>query len=89
MMVRQGNTGPMLLEIVQKSDRVFEIEAAVESTRTSTEQQIQEATQLVDDIKSIATEMVGEPTLVGYMDLHLDAIINPELAGSLKFNGEA
>jgi hypothetical protein len=89
MMVREGNTGPMLLEIVQKSDRVFEIEAAVESTRTSTEQQIQEATQLVDDIKSIATEMLGEPTLVGYMDLHLDAIINPELAGSLKFNGEA
>ena len=88
-MTREGRTGPMLLEIVQKSDRVFEIEAAVESTRTSTEQQIQEATQLVDDIKSIATEMLGEPTLVGYMDLHLDAIINPELAGSLKFNGEA
>ena len=88
-MTREGRTGPMLLEIVQKSDRVFEIEAAVESTRTSTQQQIQEATQLVDDIKSIATEMLGEPTLVGYMDLHLDAIINPELAGSLKFNGEA
>ena len=88
-MTREGRTGPMLLEIVQKSDRVFEIEAAVESTRTSTEQQIQEATQLVDEIKSIATEMLGEPTLVGYMDLHLDAIINPELAGSLKFNGEA
>ena len=87
-MTREGRTGPMLLEIVQKSDRVFEIEAAVESTRTSTEQQIQEATQLVDEIKSIATEMLGEPTLVGYMDLHLDAIINPELAGSLKFNGE-
>ena len=87
-MVREGKSGPTLRQLVEKSDRVFEIEAMIEQTRTNTPQQIEEARQLVEEIKSLARELNGDDALVSYMDLHIDAIVDPSLAGSLKVNGE-
>ena len=87
-MVREGKSGPTLRQLVEKSDRVFEIEAMIERTRTNTPQQIEEARQLVDEIKSLARELNGDDALVSYMDLHIDAIVDPSLAGSLKVDGE-
>ena len=85
-MVREGKSGPTLRQLVEKSDRVFEIEAMIEQTRTNTPEQIAEARQLVDEIKSLARELNGDDALVSYMDLHIDAIVDPSLAGSLKIN---
>lgn len=85
-MVREGKSGPTLRELVEKSDRVFEIEAMIEQTRTNTPEQIAEAQQLVDEVKALARELNGDDALVSYMDLHIDAILDPTLAGSLKVN---
>lgn len=85
-MVREGKSGPTLRELVEKSDRVFEIEAMIEQTRTNTPEQIAEARQLVDEVKALARELNGDDALVSYMDLHIDAILDPSLAGSLKVN---
>ena len=85
-MVREGKSGPTLRELVVKSDRVFEIEAMIEQTRTNTPEQIAEARQLVDEVKALARELNGDDALVSYMDLHIDAIVDPSLAGSLKVN---
>ena len=85
-MIAEGRESQELLQIVQMSDRVFDIEADVEKTQTVSEQQITEATNLVNEIKNLATQMLGSAELVGYMDLHLDAIIDPKLAGTLKAN---
>ena len=85
-MVREGKSGPTLRELVVKSDRVFEIEAMIEQTRTNTPEQIAEAQQLVDEVKALARELNGDDALVSYMDLHIDAILDPSLAGSLKVN---
>ena len=86
-MMREGNDGPLLEQIVRLSDEVFDIEADVEETQFSTEEQINQATQLVNEIKRLTVELTGSDSLVGYMDLHLDAIIDPTLAGTLKANG--
>ena len=83
-MISEGRESQELLQIVQMSDRVFQIEADVERTQTVNQQQITEATNLVNEIKSLATQLLGSAELVGYMDLHLDAIIDPTLAGTLK-----
>ena len=83
-MIREGRENQTLLQIVQMSDRVFDIEADVEESGVVTQAQIDEARNLVDEIKRLAEEMLGSSELVGYMELHYDAIVDPTLAGSLK-----
>ena len=61
-----------LQDVVRLSDDVFEIEAEVEKTGKVSDDQIKTAERLVD------------PEEVNYMDLHIDAIKNPDKAGSMK-----
>ena len=73
-----------LQDVVRLSDDVFEIEADVEKTGKVSSEQIKTAERLVKMIKDIVKDMGHDPEEVNYMDLHIDAIKNPDKAGSMK-----
>tara|TARA_B100000945_G_C20403483_1_gene608651 strand:+ start:716 stop:1099 length:384 start_codon:yes stop_codon:yes gene_type:complete len=73
-----------LQDVVRLSDDVFEIEADVEKTGKVSSEQIKTAERLVKMIKDRVKDMGHDPEEVNYMDLHIDAIKNPDKAGSMK-----
>ena len=73
-----------LQDIVRLSDDVFEIEAEVEKTGKVSDEQIKTAERLVKMVKDRVKDMGHDPEEVNYMDLHIDAIKNPDKAGSMK-----
>ena len=73
-----------LQDVVRLSDDVFEIEAEVEKTGKVSDDQIKTAERLVKMVKDKVKDMGHDPEEVNYMDLHIDAIKNPDKAGSMK-----
>ena len=66
------------------SDGVFKIEADVEESGKVSDEQIKSAQKLTDQVYATVEKMGHKKTEVSYMDLHMDAIKNPEKAGSMK-----
>ena len=73
-----------LEKIAKLSDGVFKIEADVEESGKVSDEQIKSAQKLTDQVYAIVEKMGHKKTEVSYMDLHMDAIKNPEKAGSFK-----
>ena len=73
-----------LQDVVRLSDDVFEIEAEVEKTGKVSDDQIKTAEKLVKMVKDKVKDMGHDPEEVNYMELHIDAIKNPDKAGSMK-----
>ena len=73
-----------LEKIAKLSDGVFKIEADVEKSGKVSDEQIKSAQKLTDQVYAIVEKMGHKKTEVSYMDLHMDAIKNPEKAGSFK-----
>ena len=73
-----------LQDVVRLSDDVFEIEAEVEKTGKVSDDQIKTAERLVKMVKDKVKDMGLDPEEVNYIDLHIDAIKNPDKAGSMK-----
>ena len=46
--------------------------------------QIKSAQKLTDQVYAVVEKMGHKKTEAGYMDLHMDAIKNPDKAGSMK-----
>ena len=73
-----------LEKIAKLSDGVFKIEADVEESGKVTDEQIKSAQKLTDQVYAEVEKMGHKKTEAGYMDLHMDAIKNPDKAGSMK-----
>ena len=73
-----------LQDVVRLSDDVFEIEAEVEKTGKVSDDQIKTAERLVKMVKDKVKDIGHDPEEVNYMDLNIEAIKNPDKAGSLK-----
>ena len=73
-----------LEDIARLSDDVFKIEAEVEKSGKVSDDQIKTAQRLTNMVYDIVKKMGHEKSEVSYMDLHMDAIKNPEKAGSMK-----
>ena len=73
-----------LQDVVRLSDDVFEIEAEVQKTGKVSDEQIKTAERLIKMVKDRVKDMGHDDSEVNYMDLHLDAIKNPEKAGSMQ-----
>ena len=73
-----------LEKIAKLSDEVFKIEAKVEDTGKSSEEQITSAEKLTDKVYDVVEKMGHKKSEASYMDLHIDAIKEPKKAGSLK-----
>ena len=73
-----------LERIAKLSDDVFKIEADVEKSGKVSDEQIKSAQRLTDMVYDVVKDMGLEKSEVSYMDLHMDAIKNPEKAGSMK-----
>lgn len=74
-----------LEDIARLSDDVFKIEAEVEKSGKVSDDQIKSAQKLTDMVYDIVTKKLGhEKSEISYMDLHMDAIKNPDKAGSMK-----
>ena len=73
-----------LEKIAKLSDGVFKIEADVEKSGKVSDEQIKSAQRLTDMVYDVIKDMGLEKSEVSYMDLHMDAIKNPEKAGSMK-----
>ena len=73
-----------LEKIAKLSDGVFKIEADVEESGKVTDEQIKSAQKLTDQVYAVVEKMGHKKTEAGYMDLHMDAIKNPDKAGSMK-----
>ena len=73
-----------LEDIARLSDDVFKIEADVEKSGKVSDEQIKSAQRLTDMVYDVVKDMGLEKSEVSYMDLHMDAIKNPEKAGSMK-----
>ena len=73
-----------LEKIAKLSDEVFKIEAKVEDTGKSSEEQITSAEKLTDKVYDVVEKMGHKKSEASYMDLHIDAIREPKKAGSLK-----
>ena len=73
-----------LEKIAKLSDEVFKIEAKVEDTGKSTEEQVTSAEKLTDKVYDVVEKMGHKKSEASYMDLHIDAIRKPKKAGSLK-----
>ena len=73
-----------LEKIAKLSDEVFKIEAKVEDTGKSSEEQVTSAEKLTDKVYDVVEKMGHKKSEASYMDLHIDAIKEPKKAGSLK-----
>ena len=73
-----------LEDIARLSDDVFKIEADVEKAGKSTDEQVKSAQRLTNMVYDIVKKMGHKKEEAGYMDLHMDAIKNPDKAGSMK-----
>ena len=74
-----------LEDIARLSDDVFKIEAEVEKSGKVSDDQIKSAQKLTDMVYDIVTKKLGhKKSEISYMDLHMDAIKNPDKAGSMK-----
>tara|TARA_B100000424_G_scaffold131871_1_gene100053 strand:- start:7066 stop:7428 length:363 start_codon:yes stop_codon:yes gene_type:complete len=73
-----------LEKIAKLSDEVFKIEADVEKTGKVSDEQIKKAQSLTDMVYSTIEKMGHKKSEASYMDLHMDAIKNPNKAGSMK-----
>ena len=73
-----------LEKIAKLSDGVFKIEADVEKSGKVSDDQIKSAQRLTDMVYDIVKKMGHEKSEASYMDLHMDAIKNPDKAGSMK-----
>ena len=73
-----------LEKIAKLSDEVFKIEAKVEDTGKSSEEQVTSAEKLTDKVYDVVEKMGHKKSEASYMDLHIDAIRKPKKAGSLK-----
>ena len=73
-----------LEDIARLSDDVFKIEAEVEKSGEVSDDQIKSAQRLTDMVYDIVKKMGHEKSEASYMDLHMDAIKNPDKAGSMK-----
>ncbi len=69
---------------VTLSDDVFKIEADVEDSGKVSDSQIDKAQKLTDQVYATVEKMGHKKTEASYMDLHMDAIKNPDKAGSMK-----
>ena len=73
-----------LEKIARLGDEVFKIEAEVERTRKSNENQISSAKKLTKQYYDVVEKMGHKKSEAIYMDDHIEAIENPKLAGSMK-----
>ena len=73
-----------LEKIAKLSDGVFKIEADVEKSGKVSDEQIKTAQRLTNMVYDVVKKMGHEKSEASYMDLHMDAIKNPEKAGSMK-----
>ena len=73
-----------LEDIARLSDDVFKIEAEFEKSGKVSDEQIKSAQRLTDMVYDVVKDMRLQNSEVSYMDLHMDAIKNPEKAGSMK-----
>ena len=73
-----------LEDIARLSDDVFKIEADVEKSGKVSDEQIKTAQRLTNMVYDVVKKMGHEKSEASYMDLHMDAIKNPEKAGSMK-----
>ena len=73
-----------LEKVAKLSDEVFKIEAAIEKSGKVSDEQIATAQKLTDQVYATVEKMGHKKTEAGYMDLHMDAIKNPDKAGSMK-----
>ena len=73
-----------LERIAKLSDDVFKIEADVEESGKVSDSQIDKAQKLTDQVYATIEKMGHKKTEASYMDLHMDAIKNPDKAGSMK-----
>ena len=73
-----------LEDIARLSDDVFKIEADVEKAGKSTDEQVKSAQRLTNMVYDIVKKMGHKKEEASYMDLHMDAIKNPDKAGSMK-----
>ena len=73
-----------LEDIARLSDDVFKIEAEVEKSGKVSDKQIKSAQRLTDMVYDIIEKMGHKKSEASYMDLHMDAIKNPDKAGSMK-----
>ena len=67
-----------LEKIAKLSDGVFKIEAEVEESGKVSDEQIKSAQKLTDQVYATVEKMCHKKTEAGYMDLHMDAIKNPD-----------
>ena len=73
-----------LENVAKLSDGVFKIEAEVEKSGEVSDDQIKSAQKLTDQVNTTVEKMGHKKTEASYMDLHMDAIKNPDKAGSMK-----
>ena len=73
-----------LEDVARLSDDVFKIEADVEDSGKVSDSQIEKAQKLTDQVYATIEKMGHKKTEASYMDLHMDAIKNPDKAGSMK-----
>ena len=73
-----------LEDIARLSDDVFKIEEEVEKSGKVEKDQIESAQRLTDMVYDIIEKMGHKKSEASYMDLHMDAIKDPKLAGSMK-----
>ena len=82
--MRKNADTQKLEDVARLSDDVFKIEADVEKSGKVSDEQIKSAQRLTDMVYGVVKDMGLEKSEVSYMDLHMDAIKNPEKAGSFK-----
>ena len=82
--MRKAAATQKLEDVARLSDDVFKIEADVEKSGKVSDEQIKSAQRLTDMVYDVVKDMGLEKSEVSYMDLHMDAIKNPEKAGSMK-----
>ena len=73
-----------LEDIARLSDDVFKIEADVEKSGKVSDEQIKTAQRLTNMVYDVVKKMGHKKSEASYMDLHMDAINNPNKAGSMK-----
>ena len=73
-----------LERVAKLSDDVFKIEADVEDSGKVSDSQIDKAQKLTDQVYATVEKMGHKKSEASYMDLHMDAIKNPDKAGSMK-----
>ena len=73
-----------LEKIARLGDQVFKIEADVERTGESNDNQISTAKKLTRQYYEVVEKMGHKKSEAIYMDSHIDAIEDPKKAGSMK-----